>query len=499
VFDSWRKKIPIGGETKPTLEMLTNQERIGPKDKPVADKALKTYQECQALYASAYAPLPEQTQSLLKASDREEDAVVAQLYLGKITFGEFNVRTSRITANLAKAVFGPAAQPAAKTAQSRPSQPTTTATTAQSRPQLTATEKAKAGDVAHAHTAESQLRRKALVVGNGAYQNLPKLANPAADARSIAEVLKRMGFDVTLVLDASETNMRREVRKFASESELADISLVFYAGHGAQVNGENYLLPVDMDPARTEADIELTGLKVDDLVNSIQSNTKVIFLDACRDNPVLYKYVKGRSAGPTGLAPASGANLPTKPGGAVFIAYATDSGSVALDGEGQHSPFTQALLRNLSKPISIDDMFSLVTREVGLVTKYKQRPYKYASLENIVCLTGSCSNSVAVPQPAADYIQEVKHSEAEDFEIALNTNNPDALDSFMQKYPDTSRSAEIKQTLGKMGRAELDEWTLFEWGNRKFPNYLQLSSIEQFGDRVAVRQKFKPDPTSNRA
>jgi hypothetical protein len=483
VFDSLRKKIPLGGDTKPTIQMLTNQERIGSKDKPVADKALKTYQKCQALYAPALALLPQQTQWLFKTAEGEEDAVVAQLYLGKITIGEFNAKTKRINANLAKVLFG------------TPAQPTTAATSTQVHPKSPPSEKTKGVDVAQQLSAISQLTRKALVVGNGAYLNLPKLENPTRDARAIAEVLQKMGFAVTLVLDASETNMRHAVRKFASESERADISLVFYAGHGAQVNGENYLLPVDMDVARTEADIQLTGLKVDDLVNSIQSNTKVIFLDACRDNPVLYRYVKGRSAAPTGLAPASASNLDrTKPGGGIFIAYATDSGSVAFDGEGQHSPFTQALLRNLSKPVSIDDMFSLVTREVRLVTKDTQRPYKYASLESIVCLTGTCSNSTVLPQPAADYIQEVKHSEAEDFEIALNTNNSNALDSFLQKYPNTSRKAEIEEALAKIRIAEFEEWTLYEVANRRFPQYLQLKSIKQMGDRVVVRMKGVPDP-----
>ena len=153
------------------------------------------------------------------------------------------------------------------------------------------------------------------------------------------------------------------------------------------MNGSNYLLPIDIDIPRTAADIQFTGLKVDDLINSIGSNTKIVLLDACRDNPALFKnIVSGRGSSPIGLAPASASNISeTKPGGGVFIAYATDAGAVADDGHGQHSPFTQALLRFIQKPISIDDMFSLVTREVRLVTKDEQRPYKYASLENIVC------------------------------------------------------------------------------------------------------------------
>src|SRR5262249_34316091 len=154
-----------------------------------------------------------------------------------------------------------------------------------------------------------------------------------------------------------------------------------------------------------------TGLKVDDLVNSIRSNVKIVFLDACRDNPALFKnIVKGRGASPIGLAPASTSNFNQKPGGGVFIAYATDAGGIADDGQGKHSPFTEALLRNLQKPISIDDMFSLVTREVRLVTKNAQRPYKYASLENIICVTPACSGA---PVPATlDVVQEAKHSEA---------------------------------------------------------------------------------------
>jgi uncharacterized caspase-like protein len=190
---------------------------------------------------------------------------------------------------------------------------------------------------------------------------LPRLPHPANDAGSIAELLQKIGFKTHLVLDASDIEIRREIRTFSNESSKADVALVFYAGHRAQVNGENNILPVDINIPRTETDIQLSALKVDDLVNSIRAPTKIVFLDACRDNPALFKnMVKGRGAYPKGLAPASAAVLePARPGGKIFIAYATDSGSVALDGNGQHSPFTQALLRNLQKSISIDDLFWL--------------------------------------------------------------------------------------------------------------------------------------------
>ena len=304
--------------------------------------------------------------------------------------------------------------------------------------------------------------------------NLPRLSNPANDARSVDDVLQQIGFTVKLVLDASEQDIRREVRKFASESDKADIALVFYAGHGAQVNGENFLLPVDIEVARTEADIQLTGLKVDDLVNSIRSNTKIVFLDSCRDNPVLFKnLVKGRSAQSPGLAPTVGSNLgPIKPGGGVFIAYATEAGSIADDGSGKHSPFTQALLSNLQKPISIDDMFTLVTKEVRFITKNTQRPYKYASLENIVCLTGSCQSGDSSIVPS-DPVQQAQRSESQDLQIALQTKNPAALETYLQKYPDSAKRTEVLKTISSLRRSEFDEWTLFEMANKQFPWFMQ--------------------------
>jgi uncharacterized caspase-like protein len=270
---------------------------------------------------------------------------------------------------------------------------------------------------------------------------------------------------------------------------------VYYAGHGAQLNGSNYLLPADIDIPRTEADIEFAGLKVDDLVNGIAAHTKILFLDACRDNPVLFKnIVKGRGSSPIGLAPASASNFKqAKPGGGVFIAYATDAGAVADDGKGQHSPFTQALLRNMQKPISIDDMFSLVTREVRLVTKDMQRPFKYASLENIVCLTPACS-SAPVPT-TGDIVQQARQSQDDELQLALQTKNADALETYLEKYPETNKREDILSEIAALKRSEFTEWTLFEIGDQHNPMFMQLSSIQRLGDRAAAKVKLLADPS----
>lgn len=237
----------------------------------------------------------------------------------------------------------------------------------------------------------------ALVIGNASYQNLSPLANTKNDANSIEKSLREIGFTTTLVMDASETVFRKELRKFAEKSESASIAVVFYAGHGAQVGGENFLLPTDMELPKRDSDIQLSALKVDDLVNSLKAKTKVIFLDACRDNPALIKsFSKGRGAFRGGLAVAK--NLSDDSTGGLFIAYATDAGNVALDGEGLNSPFTTALLKYIRQPISIDDMFSSVTRDVRIQTKNQQRPYKYASLDGVICLTNKCGTDITQAQ-----------------------------------------------------------------------------------------------------
>jgi len=429
--------------------------------------------------------LPPQVNGMIKGIERQQDALIAELYVGQITFGQFNVSMDRITGEFLRALSG-----IPQTAQSNPSQSDTPKSAA------AISQRQKEADVKPIPP-PTHTTRIALVIGNSHYQNLPKLTNSIADARAIADLLKQIGYDARLVLDASEQDVRREVRKFAGESVKADIALVFYAGHGAQVNGENYLLPVDIEIARTEADIQLIGFKVDDLVNSIRSTAKVVFLDACRDNPVLFKnLVQGRGAHSTGLAPTVSSNLEqVKPGGGVFIAYATDSGSIALDGQGEHSPFTQALLRNLRSPISIDDMFSLVTKEVRLVTKNMQRPYKYASLESIVCLTGNCSNqAVAIPAPE-DVYQQVKRSETEELQVALQTKNVQTLEYYLDKYPDSPKRDGIVKEISNLRREQFKEWTLFEIGNQHFPQFLKLSSVEILGDKVAVLTKSLTDPS----
>jgi len=300
----------------------------------------------------------------------------------------------------------------------------------------------------------------ALVIGNSKYAELGTLSNTINDARSINKSLMEMGYKTKLILDATESSLRRDVRNFAAESDGASIAIVYYAGHGGQVNGENYLLPVDIDIPKRESDIQLSSLKVDDIINSLRSKTKVVFLDACRDNPALIRSLsKGRGSYRGGLAPANSSSISNQSSG-IFIAYATDAGNVALDGAGQmNSPFTSALLKYIKQPVSIDDMFSLVTREVKEQTKNSQKPYKYASLDGVICLPGKCG----LP---SQYIN-TKIDEKNSLNLSKNYKGDISL---------------------------VANWVLFNTTLQpRQLIYIQPSSIKKVGNRVTVKTLWKPE------
>jgi len=332
--------------------------------------------------------------------------------------------------------------------------------------------------------------RIALIIGNSNYQNLGTLANTKNDAIAIENRLKSMGYKTRLAIDLNESQSRKEIRNFALDSESASIAILFYAGHGAQVFGENYLLPIDLDMPRRESDIQLSGLKVDDIVNSIHSKVKVVFLDACRDNPALVRSLsKGRGSYPVGLAPAKNSSLNDSSG--VFIAYATDSGNVALDGnEQKNSPFTTALVKYIQQPISIDDMFSKVTKEVREQTKNAQRPYKYASIEGVVCLSGKCGvaqqSSATELSPRDIKTQNVGESK---FRIAIDyrevVNNPHSESSF--------NSADLPSTWVMFG-VDLDDD-----GKANSYWYMNPSSISKVGNNITVRIKSSPVSSNSKS
>jgi len=231
------------------------------------------------------------------------------------------------------------------------------------------------------HPAPDGETRVALVIGNSAYSQVPRLPNPVADAEAIAKSLRDVGFKtVRLSNDLGATAMRQALNDFANEAAGADWAMVYYAGHGIEVNGTNYLVPVDAK-LKTDRAVQFEAVPLDAVLTSVEGARKLhlVILDACRDNPFLRdmtRTVASRSIG-RGLArvePESGATL---------VAYAAKAGQVALDGtrDGANSPFAAALIRNMSKPgVEIRKYFGLVRDDVLASTSNGQEPFVYGSL-----------------------------------------------------------------------------------------------------------------------
>jgi hypothetical protein len=290
-------------------------------------------------------------------------------------------------------------------------------------------------------------KRVALVMGNSAYKNVVRLPNPAEDASAIASMLKSIGFDTVLERnDLSGTAMRRAVREFTEAAEDADIAVVFYAGHGMEIDGNNYLIPIDA-MLDSDLDVDDEAVSLDRFMRSLESvrRLRLIILDACRDNPFtkrIKRTAASRSIG-RGLARIDPAISDT------LVAFAAKAGSTASDGNGKHSPFTSALLETIPVPgLDIRLALGRVRDEVWEKTGHKQEPFVYGSLGG---------STVALVPPA-----EVKHIEpppqpvapnvniSRDYEFAERIGTKEAWDSFLATY-----STGFYSDLAKAARAKL--------------------------------------------
>lgn len=229
-----------------------------------------------------------------------------------------------------------------------------------------------------AATAQTKL---ALVVGNAAYETAPTLRNPVNDAREIAGSLERIGFEVLLGLDQNTDELRDLIRTFGIRADGAELVLFYYAGHGIQVSGRNYLVPVDA-VLDHEADLDFAAIDLQLILKQLERTgaNRVILLDACRDNP--FESRLSRAMGQSRSAASLSRGLaPIETDGGAFIGFATDPGEVAFDGAGIHSPFTEALLRHIETPgLEINAMMTRVRADVFAGTDRLQRPWSSSSL-----------------------------------------------------------------------------------------------------------------------
>jgi len=282
-------------------------------------------------------------------------------------------------------------------------------------------------------------KRVAFVVGNAAYKSVAPLPNPAVDAKSMARVLRNVGFDVVEGVNLSRDAMTAKLLEFGKKAEGADVAVFFYAGHGIAIDGTNYLLPVDAD-LKSEMDVKLgAAINVDLTLEQTMSEAKVklVFLDACRDNPFAAKI---RSARTTRSVNVATGLAEMKSGEGTLIAFATGPGQTALDGkEGTNSPFTRALIANVARPgVEIQQAMTKVRAQVNEETSKSQLPWGHTNLIGSVYLnpvgapaegTAEAQNGPAVTATAPSDV------ELEFWRSVKDSNKPEELNAYLTNYP----------------------------------------------------------------
>ena len=288
--------------------------------------------------------------------------------------------------------------------------------------------------------AAAQQKRVALVIGNSAYQNVAKLANPARDSGAIAKMFKDVGFNsVTIRQDLGVVDFKRALRDFADAVQDADVAVVYYAGHGIQVGDMNYMIPVDARLA-TEIDAQDEAVSLDRILMTLQSakRLRLVLLDACRDNPFLsrMKVSSVTRAVTRGLARV-------EPENNSLVAYAAKNGQIARDGTGEHSPFTTALLKHLPVP-GLDVRLALgrVRDDVLQSTGNKQEPFVYGSL-------GGDAVSLA-PLTAAPKLEAAAPSVKEDYTLAERIGTKQAWEAFLASHKDGLYAELARAQLAKL-------------------------------------------------
>ncbi len=227
-------------------------------------------------------------------------------------------------------------------------------------------------------------RRVAMVVGNATYQNVGALDNPMNDAKAVAGSLENLGFEVLLGIDLDQRGMQNLIREYSKLLIGSDVALFYYAGHGIQVSGQNYLIPIDAE-LQDETDLNFAAVNFDLILSQMEREprVKLLFLDACRDNPFKDKLARGMSITRSTAQVNDGlAEINVNSAGGTLIAFATDPGALAMDGTGEtHSPFTKALLEHIETPgLEIHSMMIDVRSSVWERTHKRQRPWSNSSL-----------------------------------------------------------------------------------------------------------------------
>lgn len=338
---------------------------------------------------------------------------------------------------------------------------------------------------------DGNLRRIALVIGNGAYTTAPDLKNPPNDARDMNATLKALGFEVTSGINSSQREIKRLIREFGQKLKAGGLGLFYYAGHGVQSKGRNYIIPIDAE-IQSEADVEDSGVDVGLVLNYMddaQNGLNIVILDACRNNPFARSF---RSAN-DGLAQIDA------PGG-TLIAYATAPGRVAADGGGENGLYTSELLKAMRVPgLTATDMFMRVRAEVMKRTGNKQVPWEASSLVGTFYFSAPQGNSAGKSST-----NETKFDpaaiELSYWETIKNSKYPEDFKAYLEKYPNgqfvalARRRTVVETRAWGAAGVWLGEWRDAEGNAYGFEIRINESGSEVSGSIVWIlKESRRPD------
>ncbi|WP_456622818.1 MULTISPECIES: caspase family protein [unclassified Bradyrhizobium] len=290
-------------------------------------------------------------------------------------------------------------------------------------------------------------RRVALVIGNSAYKSVPRLTNPVNDATLIGGMFKKAGFDsVDIKLDLSVVDMRKALREFAGKAREAEVAVIYYAGHGIELDGNNYLIPTDA-ALETDNDVFDEAFPLDRVLFAIEpaKQLRLVILDACRDNP--FAKTMKRTVAARAIGRGLGKVEPTSPN--TMVAYAAKAGSTASDGDSKNSPFAAALVERLPTPgLDLRKAFGFVRDDVLKTTGYKQEPYVYGSL-------GGDDVSLVPAKPVAAGPQaNPQDAIRRDYELALQIGTREVWTAFLATYADGFYASLAKGQLNRIAAEE---------------------------------------------
>jgi hypothetical protein len=301
-------------------------------------------------------------------------------------------------------------------------------------------------------------QRVALIIGNSAYSHATVLANPVNDANAMSETLKGLGFEVLTGLNLDKRGMDLKVRDFSRLLSTSETGVLFYAGHGLQVGGRNYLIPTDAQ-LESERDIDFEAVSLDFILKQMElgreGKTNIVFLDACRDNPLARNLA--RSMGTRSASVGQGL-AQVQAGVGTFIAYSTQPGNVALDGSDGNSPFAGALVRSIKAPgRNLTAVMIDVRKQVLVATGGKQVPWDHSALTGDFYFGVPLANGEARSAPETGAELEAMKTRVKDLEDQLKTR-PSA-----QQSASIARLEQVKERVRQIEEANrADQQRIFD-------------------------------------